>query len=533
MCIRKPHKQIMEKTQKGSVSSYPIKTIVVLVQENRSFDHTLGWFKELNREIDGVVKSDLKFNPVLSSDQNSHNIVFGDQSQYVDPNPGHSIRDIYEQVFGKPWDSVHPDPNPGPAKMSGFAQNAERKMKGMSSAVMNGFKPDALPVYKELVQKFAICDRWFASVPGATQPNRLFVHSATSHGTTNNERKLLIEGFPQKTIFESLDEAGFTFGIYYQCFPTTLFYRNLRKLKYLTRFHDYGLQFKKDCKEGKLPNYVVVEQRWYDLLSNPANDDHPSHDVSEGQKLVKEVYEALRSSPQWNEILFIITYDEHGGFYDHVPTPVDGVPNPDGILGPPPYNFEFNRLGVRVPAFFISPWIEPGTIIHGPSGPYPMSQYEHSSIPATVKKIFKLRNFLTKRDSWAGTFESVITRDSPRQDCPETLSNPVKMRTTVAKENAELSDFQEELVIVAAGLKGDYKNEELMHKLCKETCVADASKYVTNVFDKFIEESRKARERGCDENDIVYCIDDDDDHDVVKPPPSQTKALHVTHKPKT
>lgn len=107
------------------------------------------------------------------------------------------------------------------------------------------------------------------------------------------------------------------------------------------------------------------------------------------------------------------------------------------------------------------------------------------------------------------------------------------MRTTVAKENAELSDFQEELVIVAAGLNGDYKNEELMHKLCKETCVADASKYVTNVFDKFIEESRKARERGCDENDIVYCIDDDDDHDVVKPPPSQTKALHVTHKPKT
>ena len=135
----------------------------------------------------------------------------------------------------------------------------------------------------------------------------------------------------------------------------------MRKLKYLTRFHDYGLQFKKDCKEGNLPNYVVVEQRWYDLLLNPANDDHPSHDVSEGQKLVKEVYEALRSSPQWNEILFIITYDEHGGFYDHVPTPLDGVPNPDGILGPPPYNFEFNRLGVRVPTFFISPWIEPGT----------------------------------------------------------------------------------------------------------------------------------------------------------------------------
>ncbi|AAF01582.1 hypothetical protein [Arabidopsis thaliana] len=522
----------MIETTKGGSGSYPIKTIVVLVQENRSFDHTLGWFKELNREIDGVTKSDPKSNTVSSSDTNSLRVVFGDQSQYVNPDPGHSIQDIYEQVFGKPWDSGKPDPNPGHPNMSGFAQNAERNKKGMSSAVMNGFKPNALPVYKELVQNFAICDRWFASVPASTQPNRLYVHSATSHGATSNDKKLLLEGFPQKTIFESLDEAGFSFGIYYQFPPSTLFYRNLRKLKYLTHFHQYGIQFKKDCKEGKLPNYVVVEQRWFDLLSTPANDDHPSHDVSEGQKLVKEVYEALRSSPQWNEILFIITYDEHGGFYDHVPTPVDGVPNPDGILGPPPYNFEFNRLGVRVPTFFISPWIEPGTVIHGPNGPYPRSQYEHSSIPATVKTIFKLKDFLSKRDSWAGTFESVITRDSPRQDCPETLSTPIKLRGTMAKENAQLSEFQEDLVIMAAGLKGDYKNEELIHKLCKETCVADASKYVTNAFEKFLEESRKARDRGCDENDIVYCVDDDDDH-VVIPPQSHSEASNAAAQPKT
>ncbi|KAG2245591.1 hypothetical protein Bca52824_085219 [Brassica carinata] len=133
----------MAETTLGS-GSYPIKTIVVLVQENRSFDHMLGWFKELNQEIDGVTKSDPKSNPVSSSDPNSLHVVFGDQSQYVDPDPGHSIQDIYEQVFGKPWDASHPDPNPGPATMSGFAQNAERNKTGMSSAVMNGFKPDAL-----------------------------------------------------------------------------------------------------------------------------------------------------------------------------------------------------------------------------------------------------------------------------------------------------------------------------------------------------------------------------------------------------
>lgn len=109
-----------------------------------------------------------------------------------------------------------------------------------------------------------------------------------------------------------------------------------------------------------MPNYVVIEQRTMDLLSVAANDDHPSHDIAEGQKFIKEVYEALRASPQWNEILFVIIYDEHGGFYDHVPTPVDGVPNPDDIVGPEPFKFKFDRLGVRVPAIIISPWIEPG-----------------------------------------------------------------------------------------------------------------------------------------------------------------------------
>ena len=132
-------------------------------------------------------------------------------------------------------------------------------------------------------------------------------------------------------------------------------------MKYLLHFHDFDLHFKKHCEEGKLPNYVVIEQKWFDLLSIPANDDHPSHDVSVGQKFIKEVYETLRASPQWNEMLFIITYDEHGGFYDHVPTPVTGVPSPDDLVGPAPYYFKFDRLGVRVPTILISPWIERGT----------------------------------------------------------------------------------------------------------------------------------------------------------------------------
>jgi len=332
----------------------------------------------------------------------------------------------FAQVYGTPFidaatTPITPPGVPAPP-MTGFAQQAEKEKAGMSGTVMSGFRPDAVPVYRELVKEFAVCDRWFASNPASTQPNRLFVHSATSHGLVSNDTKALVAGLPQRTIFDALHDEGFSFGIYYQYPPSTLFYRNLRQLKYAGSFHAFDLDFRRHCREGKLPSYVVVEQRYFDLEILPGNDDHPSHDVAEGQRVVKEVYEELRLGPQWEETLLVVTYDEHGGFYDHVPTPAGAgvVPSPDGIVSAAPFFFGFDSLGVRVPALLVSPWIEPGTVLHRLSGPYPTSEFEHYSIPATVKKLFNLRSFLTKRDAWAGTFDCFLTRDTPRTDCPRT-----------------------------------------------------------------------------------------------------------------
>ncbi|XP_057497904.1 LOW QUALITY PROTEIN: non-specific phospholipase C4-like [Actinidia eriantha] len=466
-------------------SECPIKTVVLLVQENRSFDHMLGWMKSLNPEIDGVTGTE--WNPMSTSDPNSKRLYFGDQSGFVEPDPGHCFEAVFQQVYGVPWTpeaSASLEPT-----MQGFAQQAETKLKGMSEEVMNGFKPDSVPVYKELVSEFAVCDRWFTSTPGLTQPNRVFVHSATSYGVVGNMDQMLVTGYPQKTIFESVEENGFSFGIYYQYPPPTLFFRNLRKLKYRDNFHKFDLEFKRHCKEGKLPNYVVVENRYIDTKVTLGNDDHPRHDVSEGQKFVKQVYEALRSSPQWNEILFVIAYDEHGGFYDHVPPPTTGIPSPDGIPVPEPYNFHFDRLGVRVPAMFISPWIDRGTVLHGPSGPYPTSQFEHSSIPATLKKIFNLKEFLTNRDAWAGTFDVVLTRTSPRTDCPVTLPEPVKMRETDPDDENKLSDYQKDMVLLAQALKGDDKEEDiLLNKLADNMTVTEAVNYIEEAFKKFMDE---------------------------------------------
>ncbi|KAF5735283.1 non-specific phospholipase C3-like [Tripterygium wilfordii] len=461
-----------------SANISPIKTVVVLVQENRSFDHMLGWFKSLNPEINGVTGSES--NPLSTSDTdpNSSRIQFTDEAQYVDPDPGHMIEDMFEQIFGEPWsDSTRKYDSENGGIRAECGESAGRPCKVSDEWVRAGV---------------------FTRLQGV----------ATSNGATSNDTKQLVQGYPQKTIFESLDEAGFSFGIYYQYPPSTLFYRNLRKLKYLKSFSQFDLNFKNHCKEGRLPNYVVIEQRYYNLRTVPANDDHPTHDVSEGQEFIKEVYEALRSSPQWNEMLFLIIYDEHGGYYDHVPTPVSGVPSPDGLVGPEPYNFKFDRLGVRIPAILISPWIEPGTVLHGPSGPQPTSEFEHSSIPATVKKIFNLKEFLTKRDEWAGTFDCVLNRKTPRIDCPVTLSELVRLRTCgvlEVKEDEKLSEFQQELVQLAATLNGDHQKHTYPQQLVDCMTVADAAKYVKEAFNKFCKECEKASENGADENEIIRC----------------------------
>ncbi|XP_052139939.1 non-specific phospholipase C2-like [Oryza glaberrima] len=475
----------------------PIKTVVVVVMENRSFDHMLGWMKRLNPEIDGVTGGE--WNPTNASDPSSGRVYFGEGAEYVDPDPGHSFQEIRQQIFGS-------DDASGPARMDGFVQQARSLGDNMTAAVMNGFSPDSVAVYRELVGEFAVFDRWFASVPSSTQPNRLFVHSATSGGATSNNPELLARGYPQRTIFDNVHDAGLSFGVYYQDVPAVLFYRNLRKLKYLTKFHPFHGAFRDHAARGSLPNYAVVEQHYMDSKSHPANDDHPSHDVFQGQMLVKEVYETLRASPQWNQTLMVVTYDEHGGFYDHVPTPVTGVPSPDGIVGPPPYNFAFDRLGVRVPAIVISPWINKGTVVHGPNGsPTATSEYEHSSIPATVKKLFDLpQDFLTKRDAWAGTFESVVQgRTEPRTDCPEQLPMPMRIRLTEANEEAKLSEFQQELVQLASVLNGDHQLSSLQDTIRDRMNVREGIAYMRGAVKRFFEAGMSAKRMGVDDEQIV------------------------------
>jgi len=175
---------------------------------------------------------------------------------------------------------------------------------------------------------------------------------------------------------------------------------------------------------------------------------------------MSKVYEAVRKSPKWNSTLMIVTYDEHGGLYDHVPPPMKDIPNPDGrdALDPP---FKFDRLGVRVPTILISPWVPKGAVIHEPAS----SHYDHTSFSATLKNMFDLPNFLTKRDAGAATFDHVWKSvEEPRTDCPLALDQPLvkppRAKTGRAVGDAPIMDLQKNFINVAIQLHGGANKHE-------------------------------------------------------------------------
>jgi Phosphoesterase family len=136
--------------------------------------------------------------------------------------------------------------------------------------------------------------------------------------------------------------------------------------------------------------------------------------VRQGEYLIAEVYETLRNSRFWETSLLVVPYDEHGGFFDRV-SPPESVPSPDGKKSRHPF-FDFTRLGIRVPAVIVSPFVEKGQV--------DSTVYEHSSVPATIKTLFGLPEGLTARDRAANTFEKILTRTIPRLDTPLTLPVP-------------------------------------------------------------------------------------------------------------
>lgn len=414
----------------------PITNVFVLMLENHSFDNMFAM-----SGIPGITAA-------TTSNYNTYNNInynVQDGAPLSMPtDPGHEFPDVVEQLGGVA--ASYPSGGPYPKiDNSGFAANyATTTTEGPAPSssdigdVMSCFNTqEQLPVMYQLATEFALCDQWFSSLPGPTWPNRFFVHGASSAGldhsptTAQMGEWLSVHGFdlPKGSIYDAMNSAGMQWRIYNddldqfsddpQNGSVAGAVPQVASLKNITLLDIYSLShFPADLQNPYPYKYTFIEPNYGDVVSGTyagGSSQHPMDDVYGGEALIQYVYEAIRNSPLWDTSLLIITYDEHGGFYDSVAPGAAVAPN-DG--SPDTYNqygFDFKQYGVRVPAIIVSPLIANATV----DG----NTYDHASVLATVEQLFGLSN-LTDRDGNAQTLLGLLGLSTPRTDCPATLKGP-------------------------------------------------------------------------------------------------------------
>jgi len=440
----------------------PIKHIVYLMMENRAFDHMLGWMTRNDSRIRGLSGSEYNF--VNPADPNSQKVYVTDKAAYKISDPNHSVEATAFQIFGHTPTAAE-EHNPALETMGGFVANYAANWNASDGPhIMDAFAPEDVPVIASLVSNFAVFDAYHASIPGPTFVNRLFAVSGTSWGYGDNDVEQTVLGWPQRSIFEDLDAANVSWSVYFEEVPTPALLADMRSDARLSRLHFLD-QFYVDAAAGNLSAFTWLDPSYFDIPGelNEATDQHPDHDVTSGERLMKKVYEALRASPLWNSTALVITYDEHGGFYDAKAPLNVGVPSPDGRVCVDCHApFNFTRMGVRVPFIVASPWVPRGTVVHEPApGAGDGNMFEHSSLPATLRKQFALGgNPLTAREAWASTFDFVWSGlSAPRTDCPLTLPTPPAQSPSFtaagpgARDGSKpLTALQTELALLAAAV---------------------------------------------------------------------------------
>ena len=424
---------------RGTRTTPRIEHVFVLMLENRSFDHMFGFSGITGVDIDGNPTS------INGSDQSrDKNIDPLTKAEVpvstpadlalkgIDVDPGHGFHNTLVSLCGE---GAKYDPVPGgyPAiDNSGFIANYHEDGSSTPERVMHCYTPDQLPVLNALAKEFAICDQWFSSLPGPTWPNRFFALAASSGGLDGNPSPgdivtaTTIEGyrFSNGNVFDLLDQYCIEWKIFEgDEFPVSFALSGMNLNALQGRFEDFA-DFESELNKPSFePKFVFIEPKYsahgFDVTGpgdfTCGNSMHPLDDVTRGERLIKEVYETIRNSPHWEKSALVLALDEHGGFYDHV-APPPAVPPGDTITQSYVQNhFQFDQLGVRVPALIISPYTQKGVIDH--------TQYDHTSMLATVERLFGMKS-LTNRDAAANDFLHLFSLDSPREDTPTTLPDP-------------------------------------------------------------------------------------------------------------
>jgi phospholipase C len=325
----------------------PVKHLIIVTQENRSFDHMLGHL--------GAMQPDAEPEPGTFKNPDKDGVQVAPKhlgSTCLEADPPHQGAAMKAAYDG--------------GKMDGFVKNAAKNGSN-GHYVMGYYNKTDLPFYHWLASTFAIGDRYFASTLGGTWANRDYMYAATSDGVTDTGQATI----DVPTVFDAMDGAQVSWGVYSDGGPRQSCIGWTKSHK---GFHNFTL-FLDQLADGSLPSVAFVDP-------SGVQDEHPAHDVQGGEKWARKIYDAAVASPLWNELAIVYTYDEAGGLADHVPPPKACIPSTDQTA--------FNRLGVRIPVYVISPWARPHYVSH--------STHEHASALRLIELLFDLPA-LTARDA--------------------------------------------------------------------------------------------------------------------------------------
>lgn len=476
--------------------------IVVLMLENRSFDNLFGYLYEpgavpRGQAFEGVAGKGLS-NPIPDDADGAARgavpVAPGADPRNPNPGPGEEYPHVNTQLYGTIAPEANrsksgneaaapynvPTPLPAVAPMNGFVTDyianyavavGKAPTYDQYRVIMDCFPPSALPVTAGLAKAFAVCDHWHCAAPTQTFCNRSFFHAATSMGTLLNiPYAHWTSDNTAETIFDRIDAAkdpSLTWKIYYDAadvFSVTgvIHYPRLHDR---IRTHAFTMdQFLEDARSGRLPSYAFIEPR----LFGDNNDMHPPFSVLAGDALVAQVYDAIRTSASAagsnaENTLLVITFDEHGGCYDHVPPPPAVPPDPNAPAGQ--MDFRFDRLGVRVPTILVSAFIEPGTVVSAP--------LDHGSMLKTIETKWGLAH-LTERDRAARDIGAALTRTTRRAASEWPVLAPTSAQSE-ANGDRPLNALQRDVLGLAFELAGDRTS------VAERFTVAEATRYLATL----------------------------------------------------
>jgi phospholipase C len=490
-----------------------IKHIVHVMLENRSFDNLLGWLyeEEEKKNIITVIDPDhpSTFHGLrpdlynLDVNGTPQPVIKGTDGDLKIP--AWDPHEVFEHVHKQCYTSLTPgveNPTDSP-EMGGFYQDYYGWFENPED-IMKTYTPADLPVINGLAKNFAVCDQWFASIPSQTNCNRAFAATGNSIGTdhhtgqqgawvdnhfdTFDPAKLKVN-FSEPTHWNILSNQGYhsteDWMIYYNklwylsdyCYTRDLF-SQIQDSSFNDHF-DHITTFYERASAGTLPSYSYIEPSWGNMLGPigiQGNDYHPPTNVGPGEEFLHDLYQAISKSPCWNETLFIITFDEHGGTYDHFPIAKNAAPPwQDGHPAKPNQlecNFAFDTFGVRVPAIFVSPQIQANTVFREAPGNTP---FDHTSLIATIlkwKNIDPATCGLGARVANAPTFEAVLNAEKLRKDVPMISPNFYEAIT----EDEPANDLQKSVVaraVLHAIKKNQVDEQEAIHHYQQHVHSAD------------------------------------------------------------